>query len=108
MMMSKYRSKKITDGGITFDSKKEHKRYQELRLLVMGKAIKNLELQKKYPLEVNGFKICSYVADFDYDLLDGTHITEDVKSKMTAKLPVFRLKAKLFKATQGYDITVYE
>jgi len=105
--MSKYKSKKITDNGYTFDSKKEFKRYHELRLMEMGHAIKNLELQKKHPLEVNGFRICTYISDFDYDLPDGTHVTEDVKSVMTAKLPVFRLKKKLFKAIKKYEISVY-
>ena len=46
-------------------------------------------------------------SDFDYDLPDGTHVTEDVKSQITAKLPVFRLKAKLFKAIKKYEISVY-
>ena len=40
--MSKYRNKKITINGITFDSIKESKRYQELKLLERANEITEL------------------------------------------------------------------
>ena len=43
----KYHNKKVTIDGITFDSKKEARRYQELKLLERAGEIQNLELQKK-------------------------------------------------------------
>lgn len=39
---SKYHAKKVEVNGITFDSKKEAKRYEELKLLERCGAIKDL------------------------------------------------------------------
>lgn len=48
--MSKYRSKKITVDGMTFDSKKEYKRWCELCLLQKAGKITDLERQVKFEL----------------------------------------------------------
>lgn len=48
--MSKYHSKKITVNGITYDSKKEYRRHQELLLLEKAGLIKDLERQVKFVL----------------------------------------------------------
>jgi len=48
-------------------------------------------------------KICRYVADFGY-IENGAVVIEDVKSKITKGLPVYRLKKKLMKALYGIDI----
>lgn len=48
--MSKYLSKKITVGGITFDSKKEYNRWRELCLLQRAGKITDLERQVKFEL----------------------------------------------------------
>lgn len=62
----------------------------------------HLELQPKYPLTVNGEKICTYIADFKYwDAQKNAEIVEDVKGVRT---PVFRIKSKLVKALYGIDI----
>lgn len=73
--MSKYRSKKITRDGMTFDSKKEYERWCELRLLEKAGKIKNLQRQVKFELlpsqKVDGKVVeraCHYVADFVYYL----------------------------------------
>tara|TARA_R110002012_G_scaffold4286_3_gene19772 strand:- start:1699 stop:2034 length:336 start_codon:yes stop_codon:yes gene_type:complete len=106
-MPSKYKNKKIEIRGIKFDSKKEGYRYLELLDLQNQGKIQNLELQKTYRLTVAGHLICKYNSDFDYDLIhDGyiIHVTEDVKSPPTRKNPTYRIKNKLFRACQGYDI----
>ena len=105
---SKYRNKKvIMDYGeghvVTFDSQKEAARWGELILESRQGLITNLERQYKFLLNVNEQKICSYLADFVYDKR-GVRIVEDVKSPMTKKLPVYRLKKKLMKAIYGIDI----
>lgn len=46
----KYNNKKVIVDGITFDSKKEARRYKELKLLERAGQIQNLELQKEYEL----------------------------------------------------------
>ena len=46
--MNKYFNKKVIIDGIKFDSKKEAKRYTELKLLKKAGIIKELELQKVF------------------------------------------------------------
>ena len=48
--MSKYRSRKVTVGGITFDSKRESKRWCELCLLQKAGKITDLDRQVKFEL----------------------------------------------------------
>lgn len=47
---TKYRAKKTEVDGITFDSMKEAKRYQELKILEAAGQIKDLRLQVPYEL----------------------------------------------------------
>ena len=88
--------------GKKFDSKKECERYKELKSLGFSK----IDCQVKYPITINGVKVCSYIADFVYLNQFGKTVVEDVKSEMTRKLPVYRLKKKLMKAV--YDIEIKE
>ncbi len=107
-MYNKYRAKKTVVDGITFDSKAEARRYSELKLLQMGKRIKDLCLQPKFELQAGfthkGKKIqaISYIADFSYTDCDtGTFVVEDVKGMRTKD---FNLKYKMFlKRYQGID-----
>ena len=99
---SKYHSKKTEVYGISFDSKKEAGRYQELLLLERAKKITDLELQPRFDLVVNDQKIGFYKADFRYtDIKTGDSVVEDVKGMKT---PVYNLKRKLVKALYGIDI----
>lgn len=104
MSYAKYRNVKASVDGITFHSKKEANRYVELKLLQKAGEISNLELQKKYPMVVNGVKVCEFWADFAYIDQKGNEVTEDVKSPITRKEPTYRLKNKLFKACYGREI----
>jgi len=98
--MSKYRSVKTTIDGIKFDSKKEAKRYQELKILERVGEVKSLELQPRYDLIVNTVKIGFYKADFRY-IQDEKEVVEDVKGMKT---PIYNLKKKLVKAIYGIEI----
>lgn len=100
--MSKYNSVKTEVDGFVFDSKAEAHRYSELKLAEKAGEITELELQPKYPVEVNGSKICTYIADFRYKDGDGNQIVEDVKG---VKTPVYRLKKKLVEALYWIEIT---
>jgi hypothetical protein len=100
--MSKYHAIKTEVDGIVFASKREASRYSELKLLEAAGEIFDLKLQPKFPIVVNKQKICTYIADFEYELSDGTKITVDVKG---VKTPVYRLKKKLMKACFGIEIT---
>ena len=107
-MRSKYHACKTVVAGITFDSKKEAKRYAELKLLERGGAIKDLRRQVRYELipafDVAGkhYRPTSYVADFVYtDCKTGNEVAEDCKGFRT---DVYRLKAKMFAHKFGVSI----
>ena len=98
---NKYGAKKTTVDGITFDSKKEAKRYKELMLLQDAGAISHLQRQVKYMLipsqkDEKGKVIereCSYIADFVYiDTKAKETIVEDTKGFRTAD---YKIKRKL-------------
>lgn len=122
--MSKYLSKKTEVDGIVFDSKKEAKRYQQLKLMEKAGVICNLKRQVKYeliPAQYNNGKLVeravSYISDFEYDelvkarqrtvmLYDdasivGKHIVEDVKGVQT---DVYKIKRKLMLYKYGIRI----
>jgi len=99
---TKYGNHKTLVEGITFDSALEARKWQELCLLQKAGAISSLDRQVRFDLIVNGTKVCSYVADFVY-IDGGKRIVYDAKGMI---LPEFRLKAKLFKAIHGFDITL--
>lgn len=104
---AKYLSQKTDSGGIKFDSKKEAARWQELVLGQKLGWLKGLKRQVWFPLLVNGQKVCSFVADFSYEVLRPIPVklvVEDVKSEFTRKLPVYRIKKKLMKACHGIEI----
>lgn len=77
MQRNKYHAQKCVVDGITFDSRKEAARYQELRLLERAGKIRDLDrqvtftlLRAQYGVE-NGKKkllerACAYRADFVY------------------------------------------
>jgi len=100
----KYKNIKTVVTGITFDSKKEAGYYNVLRLKEKAKLIDSFDLQVKFDLIVNGHNIGFYKADF-VTYKDGKIFEViDVKSEMTKKLPVYRLKKKLMKAIYDFDI----
>ena len=101
MRVSKYRSKKITVGGINFDSKKEADRYQELCFMQRAGVIADLQHQVKFellPSQRIGGKVVerpvAYLADFVYQK-DGKTVVEDAKGFRT-KDYVLKRKMMLF------------
>lgn len=109
--MTKYKNKRVVLNGITFDSQKEARRYRDLSLLERVGEIKELELQKAFILaesvkfegEPRRKPAVKYVADFVYQE-NGQIVVEDVKSEMTRKLAVYRLKKHLMKSVHGIEI----
>lgn len=92
-----------------YDSRKEHSRANELKLMQRAGLISNLREQVKYVLiptqrDSQGNlleKECSYYADFVYDK-DGVTVVEDTKGFRTAE---YRLKRKLMLRVHGISIT---
>ncbi len=107
MRKNKYRNVKVYDnaGKKIADSRKEHRRAQELKLLVKGKIIKDLQEQVRFSLlatfkdnQGNTERGVTYIADFVY--FEGKDkIAEDVKSAITKKDTTYIIKRKLFKMT---------
>jgi hypothetical protein len=102
--MAKYGNRKTEVDGFLFDSLAEAARYSGLKLMEFAKEIDGLELQPKYPIDINGKHICNYFADFRYwDYATGAYVIEDVKGVKTA---VYKLKKRLVEAQ--YDIKIVE
>jgi hypothetical protein len=125
--MSKYKNQKVTIGGETFDSRKEHLRYLHLSSLERMGQISNLQRQVRYELippqyemfprysEKTGLRIKDgkkllehgvyYVADFVYNLKDGTTVVEDVKGyREGSAYSIFSIKRKLMLKIHGIRI----
>lgn len=80
--MNKFNAQKTVVDGITFDSRKEARRFEQLKLMERAGQITNLELQPRFPLKVEGQLICTYVGDFLY-VERGKRVCEDTKGFKT-------------------------
>lgn len=103
---SKYGNVKVVIDNITFDSQKEGRRYVELKGLEKFGEIHFLKLQVPFEVKINNKKICKYITDFTYTGKNGQLYVEDVKSEITRKHPVYRLKKKMVEAY--HDILIIE
>lgn len=123
--MNKYHSKKtrLSDGTV-FDSRKEARRWQQLRLLESRGEIQDLKRQVEYELIPNQYEILErysdktgkrlkdekrlaerrvcYVADFVYTK-DGETVVEDTKSPVT-RTKDYIIKRKLMRHIHGIVI----
>ena len=122
---NKYKNQKVMFRGMKFDSIGERDRYVYLLSEQEAGKIRNLQRQINFPLtSIRGEHICFYVADFVYEVaiandavfkeqmpqrvevneyLSWVRVVEDFKGVIT---DVFELKAKMFKACYGFDITI--
>lgn len=105
----KYHNTKMIVDGILFDSKKEARRFQELKLWEKVGGISDLRRQVKYTLikgqrwsDGKKHRDTVYIADFVYKM-DGRVIVEDVKGFRT---DAYRIKRELMKDL--YDIEIQE
>lgn len=130
-MRNKYYSKKISADGMIFDSKKEYKRWNELRMLEKSGRIRDLKRQVKFVLipaqrepDIRGPKggikpgrllerEVAYIADFTYvenlpfadeadtGVLTGVLVVEDTKGIRTKD---YIIKRKLMLYIHGIRI----
>ena len=110
--MNKYRNRKITYNGEVYDSVKEYRRHDELKILEKAGQITNLQRQVPFeliPKQRNESgkvveRACNYIADFVYEQ-DGQQIVEDVKGyKKGAAYNIFTIKRKLMLYIHGIKI----
>jgi hypothetical protein len=99
--MNKYRAKKTTVFGITFDSKLEANRYMVLKSAEQEGIISDLKTQHPVIELLPKFKTddgktwrpLKYIPDFSYTLREtGKRVIEDTKGIET---PIFKLKLKM-------------
>jgi hypothetical protein len=108
--MQKYHNKVIYVGNEKFDSKKEYARWRELQLMQRAGEISFLKRQEPYVLikKSQYGRDIVYVADFVYfDNNKQKIVVEDVKSPVTAKNPVYKLKKRLLAEEYGLVIQEY-
>ena len=102
MRAHKFHAVATTVDGHRFPSKKEARRFAELKLLERAGKISRLTLQPSYTFTHNGVEICRYVADFQYfDNDRNCPVTEDSKG---VKTPAYIIKSKLLKAFYGIEV----
>lgn len=109
--MSKYGNQKTMVDGIEFDSRREARRWRELKWLEKAGEIRNLDRQVAYELippirsEETGKVIqrgVSYIADFVYQTVpEGKWIVEDTKGYRTE---AYKIKKKLMLWRHGIEI----
>jgi hypothetical protein len=92
--------------GIKFPSKKEARRYQELKIVRRAEGIRRLRRQVTFPLVVKGWPVYEegYRADFTYYELEGGEwffVVEDCKGHLTE---TYLNKERLMKAIYGIII----
>lgn len=113
----KYGNKKVQADGHTFDSKAEHARYCELKLLERAGEIEELVLQPrftihdayKHPVTGKRIRAIEYVADFQYtDTSTGALVVEDVKGGSATQTKEFKIKRKMFERRYNMGLTVVE
>jgi len=105
----KYHNTPTDSRGITFDSAKEARRYDELMLMLRAGTVSDLKLQVNFTLQ-EGFKTTDgkrikpiiYKADFTYHR-SGELVVEDVKSEAT-RTKTYLIKKKMLRDKYGIDI----
>ncbi len=116
---SKYHSRKVCVDGLTFDSRKEYRRFCELQILEKAGEISNLQRQVEYILipeqrepDIKGprggirrgkliERKVAYIADFVYTDNSGNTVVEDSKGMKT---PEYIIKRKLMLWVHGIRI----
>ena len=109
---NKFKAMKVELDGMTFDSKKEHRRYLELKAMQQRGEIRDLKHHTKFELapktKIEGEKRAKpalrYFADFTYYRITGEFEVEDVKSAATRKLASYRNKKHLMKTVHNIDV----
>lgn len=98
---TKYGNRKTVVDGITFDSKRESRRYELLKERKRAGEIKGFALQARFVLAGGVVYVCDFVVFNN----DGTYVVEDSKSEGT-RTKVFRIKQRQMKSEHGIEISL--
>ena len=105
----KHGNSKVVVDGEKFDSKREYRRYCELKLLEKHGTISKLERQVRFVLAPSVVlqgktkPALRYFADFTYTM-DEKMIVEDAKSPHLREDPRYRIKKHLMMSVHGIEI----
>lgn len=113
----KFKNKRCTYNGHTFDSLGERNRFMQLELMEKAGLIANLVPHPSFKLMVARIEddkptgevtaIGKYTPDFQYtDLETGEHVVEDFKSPATANTVPFKRTVKHMAAQYGITVKV--
>lgn len=101
----KYRNTRVKFDGYSFDSLKEKRRYEELKLMLHAGDIWDLKVHPRFEFRHNQVWIGAYRADFSYKLRQSfTDTVEDVKSVATKRARDWPLRRQLMKAFYGIEV----
>jgi hypothetical protein len=101
---SKYKGKPTeTADGQKFQSHHEANYYTRLLMMQRSGEKFTFERQVRFEININGYMVCEYVADFVVKHPDGKVEVIDTKSEATLT-PIYRLKKKLMLAVHGIEI----
>lgn len=131
-MASKYKAVRTEVDGITFASKKEARRYGELKLLERAGHVRNIVVQPRFDLyahdltveaklrriraavdgrhdPVKPVKVATYVADFQYEqralsASENERWQKVIEDVKGVRTAVYQLKRKMFEAQYGLPI----
>lgn len=108
---SKFHSKKVVAEGITWDSKGEYNRWCQLKMMLKGGLITDLQRQVSFILApaviLEGRKkpAMKFTADFAYREC-GRLVVEDFKSPITAEERPFRMRIHLMKSVHDIEVKI--
>lgn len=101
----KYRNEPTVVDGIRFPSRKEARRYMDLKLMEKGGEIWDLRIHPRWDFVVNGVFVGSYTADFAYKARQSfAETVEDVKSAGTRRARDWALRRNLMRACHGIEV----
>ncbi len=108
---SKYGAKSVFVDGIKFDSRREARRWQDLKLLERAGKIHDLQRQVVFELapsvriagEKRARTALRYTADAVYWSIEGGRVVEDSKGITDTS---FRIRQHLMKSVHGIDVVL--
>jgi hypothetical protein len=92
---NKYKARRVTIGGETYDSKGEAMLAHEIAMMIRAGELVRVQRQVSIPLEVNDKLICTHRVDFMVELPGGGIEVWEFKGFET---PEWKLKRKLFES----------
>ena len=94
------RATKTPYRGVVYDSKAEAAYAARLDRMVEDGEVSDWDRQQKWPLKVNGVKVCTMIPDFVvwYPADDRDEARMELHEVKGFATPVYRLKRKLFEA----------